>query len=95
MRRITMILFLSISIRYTSALAQGSKHKDRQSDTKPNIILMMDDQHQAEALSIADNTGLVPDILPYHVPVKSREPVLLRNIQLFRFSNRVIYLKLR
>ena len=53
-----MILFLSIPMLSYIGFAQSAKKNDRLIDNRPNIVLIMTDQHQAEALSIAGNSDL-------------------------------------
>ena len=50
--------FLNISMLCAFAFAQGAKLNDGQNGNRPNILLIMTDQHQAKALSIAGNTNL-------------------------------------
>ena len=58
MHRLKTILLLSVSMLCAFAFAQNEKQNDGQNNKKPNILLIMTDQHQAEALSIAGNTNL-------------------------------------
>lgn len=58
MFQLKMILFLSVSMQYSFAFAQSAKQSDGQNDKRPNIVLIMTDQHQAAAMSIAGNINL-------------------------------------